>query len=51
VGVHTRQVKGRLLAGIGGGRQAASKIELAFYPLALPGSLSSNLLCPEIPEN
>jgi len=28
VGVHTRQVKGRLLAGIGGGRQAASKIEL-----------------------
>ena len=28
VGVHTRQVKGRLPAGIGGGRQAASKIEL-----------------------
>jgi hypothetical protein len=28
VGVHTRQVKGRLLACIGGGRQAASKIEL-----------------------
>jgi len=28
VGVHTRQMKGTLLAGIGGGRQAASKIEL-----------------------
>jgi len=28
VGAHTRQVKGRLPAGIGGGRQAASKIEL-----------------------
>jgi hypothetical protein len=28
VGVHMRQVKGRLPAGIGGGRQAASKIEL-----------------------
>jgi hypothetical protein len=29
VGVHTRQVKGRLPAGIGGERQAASKIELS----------------------
>jgi hypothetical protein len=28
VAVHTRQVKGRLPAGIGGGRQVASKIEL-----------------------
>jgi len=28
VGVHTRQVNGRLPAGIGGGRQAASKKEL-----------------------
>jgi hypothetical protein len=28
VGVHTRQLKGRLPPGIGGGRQAASKIEL-----------------------
>jgi NAD(P)H-hydrate repair Nnr-like enzyme with NAD(P)H-hydrate dehydratase domain len=28
MGVHTRQVMGRLPAGIGGGRQAVSKIEL-----------------------
>jgi len=34
VGVHTRQVKGRLLAGIGGGRQAAWKMELPSIQLS-----------------
>jgi len=39
MGVHTGQMKGRLPAGIGGGRQAASKIDVTFIQWRQPWAL------------
>jgi hypothetical protein len=44
VGVHTRQVKGRLPAGIGGGKQATSKIELPSIHLSCLAACQTSCL-------